>query len=450
MAGFNWRDFATGALEQASVEMDTRKAEAKAYKQRQLDAANRNASLIQTRQARAQQAAAYGKQAMQIMKNVPNARNIVMTAMASGMGSVQELYEKLNKAAQMPGQNGMLSKDDVDAIISMPTIPGIAENSVSMSLQEFAERTYGAKLDKPAAKTKEAGLVASLFGFDDMNQAKRELEAEDFGSGMTIAEINALAQRSEYQSLIPGATMTFRDLEQFGFDEKRGFTAAIVDAQDSALKANESVIESLEPDDRIAYRQQVRRNAAEREIRLQVERYKNSGILEDDYALDQIEDTMGAEFLDKLMLEYGATTQEKLDAAKREAAAELEGGTATGTVAAEGGTAVVSSDDTVETTELQPEAAAALKPVTKRPAAKRRDRDAKIKQREWDSKYKGKYEPDTGKPILAGPRPALDAYRQEPTIKKGRTRSVSLYTEWMDKYGDTHDPVTGYPLPVEE
>ena len=448
MAGFNWRDFATGALEQASVEMDTRKAEAKAYKQRQLDAANRNASLIQTRQARAQQAAAYGKQAMQIMKNVPNARNIVMTAMASGMGSVQELYEKLNKAAQMPGQNGMLGVDDVEAIISMPNIPGVDENAVGMSLQEFAERTYGAKLDKPAAKTKEAGLVASLFGFDDMNQAKRELEAEDFGSGMTIAEINALAQRSEYQSLIPGATMTFRDLEQFGFDEKRGFTAAIVDAQDSALKANESVIESLDPEDRIAYRQQVRRNAAEREIRLQVERYKNSGIFEDDYALDQIEDTMGAEFLDKLMLEYGATTQEKLDAAKREAAAELEGGTAT--VAAEDGTAVVSSDDTVETTELKPEAAAALKPVTKRPAAKRRDRDAKIKQREWDSKYKGKYEPDTGKPILAGPRPALDAYRQEPTIKKGRTRSVSLYTEWMDKYGDTHDPVTGYPLPVEE
>ena len=66
---FNWRDFATGALEQASEEMDVRSAEAKAYKQRQLDAADRNASLIQTRKARAQQAAAYGKQAMQIMKD---------------------------------------------------------------------------------------------------------------------------------------------------------------------------------------------------------------------------------------------------------------------------------------------------------------------------------------------------------------------------------------------
>ncbi len=441
MAGFNWRDFATGALEQASVEMDTRKAEAKAYKQRQLDAANRNASLIQTRQARAQQAAAYGKQAMQIMKNVPDARNIVMTAMASGMGSVKELYEKLNRAAQMPGQNGMLSEYDVDAIISMPTIPGVDENSVGMSLQEFAERTYGAKLDKPAAKTKEAGLVASLFGFDDMNQAKRELEAEDFGSGMTIAEINALAQRSEYQSLIPGATMTFRDLDKFGFDEKRGFTAAIVDAQDSALKANEITLKSLDPEDRIAYRQQVRRDAAEREIRLQVERYKNSGIFEDDYALDQIEDTMGAEFLDKLLLEYGATTQEKLDAAKREAEAELEGGTATGTV--EDG-----AEDEVETVTLPVEGAVEPRPVDTVDPLELNPAPSDAVD-DWDSKYEGKYDPITGAPIVVPKRPAKSETRDEQKIT-GRIRKVSLYNEWNKKYGKTHNPETGLPLPVEE
>jgi hypothetical protein len=438
MAGFNWRDFATGALEQASEEMDTRKAEAKAYKQRQLDAANRNASLIQTRQARAQQAAAYGKQAMQIMKNVPNARNIVMTAMASGMGSVQELYEKLNKAAQMPGQNGMLGVDDVEAIISMPSIPGVDENSVGMSLQEFAERTYGAKLDKPAAKTKEAGLVASLFGFDDMNQAKRELEAEDFGSGMTIAEINALAQRSEYQSLIPGATMTFRDLDKFGFDEKRDFSKAIVDAQDAAIKANESVIETLDPLDKIPYRQKVRRDAAEREIRLQVERYKNSGILEDDYALDQIEDTMGSEFLDKILVEYGAVTQEELDEARREAEAEANGGvtdTSTVTVAAEPVTPPVEGG-------VEPRPVDTVDPLELNPATSDKVDD-------WDRKYEGKYDPITGKPIIVPKRPDKSETRDE---KKpgGRIEKVSLYNEWNKKYGKTHNPATGLPLPVEE
>lgn len=432
---FNWRDFATGALEQASEEMDVRSAEAKAYKQRQLDAANRNASLIQTRKARAQQAAAYGKQAMQIMKDVPNARNIVMTAMASGMGSVQELYEKLNKAAQMPGQNGKLGVDDVEAIINMPSIPGVDENSVGMSLQEFAERTYGAKLTKPAPKTEEAGLVASLFGFDAMNQAKRELEAEDYGSGMTVAEINALAERSEYESLIEGATMTFRDLDQFGFEQKRDFTTSIIEAQDAALKANESVIDSLEPEDRITYRQQVRRDAAEREIRLQVDRYKNSGILEDRYALDQIEDTMGADFLDKILVEYGAVTPEDLAEAKAAAEAELNGGTEP---AAEGGTGTEPAAEPVVTDGVPPRPQGA--------GARRRNAASK----EWDEKYKGKYDPVTGLPIQAGKRPELDEYRQEPTVVAGRTRSVSLYTEWMDKYGDTHDPETGLPLPVEE
>jgi hypothetical protein len=441
MAGFNWRDFATGALEQASEEMDTRKAEAKAYKQRQLDAANRNASLIQTRQARAQQAAAYGKQAMQIMKNVPDARDIVMTAMASGMGSVQELYEKLNKAAQMPGQNGMLSEDDVDAIISMPTIPGIAENSVSMSLQEFAERTYGAKLDKPAAKTKEAGLVASLFGFDDMNQAKRELEAEDFGSGMTIAEINALAQRSEYQSLIPGATMTFRDLDKFGFDEKRAFSEAVVDAQDAAAKAfDDKVQKSLDPAIKAEKRTQIRREAAEREIRLYIERYKNSGILEDDYALDQIEDTMGAEFLDKILVEYGAVTQEALDEARREAEAEANGGvtvTATATVAAEPVTPPVEG-------AVEPRPVDTVDPLEINPPAPSDEVD------DWDRKYDGKYDPITGKPIIVPKRPAKSETRDEKKLAGGRVEKVSLYNEWNKKYGKTHNPATGLPLPVEE
>ena len=445
MAGFNWRDFATGALEQASVEMDTRKAEAKAYKQRQLDAANRNASLIQTRKARAQQAAAYGKQAMQIMKNVPNARNIVMTAMASGMGSVQELYEKLNKAAQMPGQNGMLGVDDVEAIISMPNIPGVDENSVGMSLQEFAERTYGAKLDTPIAKTKESGLVASLFGFDDMNQAKRELEAEDFGSGMTVAEINALAERSEYQSLIEGATMTFRDLEQFGFDEKRDFSEAIVDAQDTALKANEDKLKSLDPAiDKAAMRTQIRREAAEREIRLYVERYKNSGILESDYALDQIERTMGPEFLDKILVEYGAVTQEELDEAKRLAEAEANGdGAATGTGTVEGGAEGGAEPVALPVEgEVEPRPVDTVDPLELNPAPSDEVDD-------WDRKYEGKYDPITGAPIVVPKRPAKSETRDEKKIT-GRIRKVSLYNEWNKKYGKTHDPETGLPLPVEE
>jgi hypothetical protein len=331
--------------------------------------------------------------------------------------------------------------DDVEAIISMPSIPGVDENSVGMSLQEFAERTYGAKLDKPAAKTKEAGLVASLFGFDDMNQAKRELEAEDFGSGMTIAEINALAQRSEYQSLIPGATMTFRDLDKFGFDEKRAFSEAVVDAQDAAAKAfDDKVQKSLDPAIKAEKRTQIRREAAEREIRLYIERYKNSGILEDDYALDQIEDTMGAEFLDKILVEYGAVTQEALDEARREAEAEANGGvtaTATATVAAEPVTPPVEG-------AVEPRPVDTVDPLEINPPAPSDEVD------DWDRKYDGKYDPITGKPIIVPKRPAKSETRDEKKLAGGRVEKVSLYNEWNKKYGKTHNPATGLPLPVEE
>ena len=369
-----------------------------------------------------------------------------MTAMASGMGSVQELYEKLNKAAQLPGQNGKLGVADVEAIISMPSIPGVKENSVGMSLQEFAERTYGAKLTKPAPKTEEAGLVASLFGFDDMNQAKRELEAEDYGSGMTVAEINALAKRSEYESLIPGATMTFRDLEKFGFEQNREFVSSIIAAQDAAVKANESVFGSLDPADVPAYRKQVRLDAAEREIRLYVDRYKNSGILEDTFALNYIETTMGADFLDKILVEYGAVTPEELAEARAAAEAELNGGTepaAEGGAGTEGGTSTEPAAEPAVTDGVTPRPEGTVDPLDLNAPI---DTDA---QQEWDRKYEGKYDPITGDAIVVPKRPAKSETRDERKIS-GRISKVSLYKEWNDKYGDTHDPETGLPLPVEE
>jgi hypothetical protein len=265
---------------------------------------------------------------------------------------------------------------------------------------------------------------------------------------MTVAEINALAKRSEYESLIPGATMTFRDLDQFGFEQKRDFTTSIIEAQDAALKANESVIDSLEPDDRITYRQQVRRGAAEREIRLQVERYKNSGILEDRYALDQIEDTMGADFLDKILVEYGAVTPEELDAAKAAAAAELNGGTGAegGTStepAAEGGTSTEPAAEPAVTGGVTPRPEGTVDPLDLNAPI---DSDA---EQEWDRKYEGKYDPTTGDAIVVPKRPAKSETRDERKLS-GRISKVSLYKEWMDKYGDTHDPETGLPLPVEE
>ena len=70
------------------------------------------------------------------------------------------------------------------------------------------------------------------------------------------------------------------------------------------------------------------------------------------------------------------------------------------------------------------------KPVEKRPTARE---DLELKK-EWDKKYKGKYNHE-GTPIVVGPMPTEEGPRRQ---------------AWMSKYGETHDPDTGYPLPVED
>tara|TARA_R110002096_G_scaffold197564_6_gene380991 strand:+ start:123 stop:1550 length:1428 start_codon:yes stop_codon:yes gene_type:complete len=333
---FNWRDFATGALEQASEELDTRGAEAKAYKERERQAAIRNAGVVQTRQARAQQAAAYGKQALQLMEGVPNAMNIVQTAMASGMSSISELVTKLDAAANAPGQGGKLGVDDIEAIISMPNIPTtVYDQFVDVSLQEFADRSYGAKLMQPAAApADDMGIVGKLFGFDDLNEAKRDLAKEQYGSGMTVAEINALAAGNEYQSLIPEATMTFRDIETYSATERDGFatdlTSIISDTLTSKKAERDSIIANMDlsPEEKKTQITELTRVEAQRTIERKIESYNERGLadnaLNDPITQRMIIDTMGAEYLFKLQIQYGVKDQAEVDAAKAALEAKRE------------------------------------------------------------------------------------------------------------------------------
>lgn len=423
---FNWRDFATGALEQANIELDEKSAEAKEYKQRQRDAATRNASVVQTRTSRAQQAAAYGKQALQLMKSDPDAMSIVQTAMASGMGSITELYEKLNAAANAPGQGGVLGKDDIAAIISMPNIPTtVYEEFADVSLEEFAKLTYGAK---PVATTtepkEEMGFVGKLFGFDEMNQVDRELAKEQYGGGMSIAEINQLAAGAEYTSLIPDATMTFKDRPSFGFEQKTKFTESIIGAQKDALDRNEELLDDLDPIDRPAMREIIRKKAAVKVIDLYVDQYKDSGILENTFALQQIKDSAPEGYINDLLLRHGKITQEEFDAA---ALAATSNGNSV---------PVVTGDSPVVTGDA--------------PAIKVDPRPEGLKRVKWDNMYKGRYDPITGEAIIVTPRPDPSETRTERRIAGGRTSEVNLSAEWDKKYKDTHDPLTGQLLPVAE
>lgn len=241
MASFDWKAFGAAFLGEVTEGIEERGAEAKAYKEEQKAAAERNQSLINQRTSRARQAAQYGRQAETLMAAYPQGKAIVRQAMASGMGTVQELYEKLNKAANAPGQNGRLGVDDVEAIINMPNIPAVDQSLMDMSLDDYARKTYGASITtQVSAPEDDTSTVGQLFGFGAKDRVKRELAEQDFGGGMTVAEINQLARQEEYTSLIPGATMVFTERNLFDTDKAFDFSKKITEVTADAIETDQA------------------------------------------------------------------------------------------------------------------------------------------------------------------------------------------------------------------
>lgn len=238
---FDWKAFGAAFLGEVTEGIQERGEEAKKYKEQQEAAAERNQSLITQRNSRARQAAQYGRQAETLMGAYPQGKALVRQAMASGMGTVQELYEKLNKAANAPGQNGRLGVDDIEAIINMPSIPAVDQSLMDMSLEEYAKKTYGVSpTTQYTAPEDDTSSVGQLFGFGAKARVKQQLAEQDFGSGMTVAEINQLARQEEYTSLIPGATMVFTERNMFDTDKAFDFSKKITDVAADAIDTDQA------------------------------------------------------------------------------------------------------------------------------------------------------------------------------------------------------------------
>ena len=440
---FDWKDFAAAFLEGTAKNIERRGEEARTYEKEQKEAAKRNAEVIRNRAAKAKQAATYARKAKMYLGSHPQADMMVKAAMSAGPAEIATLYEKLEAAANQPGQNGKLGEADIDTLINMPELPGVDDKYIDMGLEEFAMQTYGASkgsIVRSAEEQEEVGLVGQLFGFGAKQRVDERLGEQQYGMGMSISDINDLAEQDEYQNIIKDTSLTYGTLDRFDLADYTKFDAILTKAMKDIVDTNEAAITNAGPPNdpkRDAFKQQIQRKAAEPLIAESVR--ENPRMLESPSVAQRIVAVMGQEHLDKLYIQYGIFTQEELD--------EMRGGG--GEPAVEGGEGAepaVEGGKGAEPATVTPPVTEGVPPRPQGAGARRRNAASK----EWDEKYKGKYDPVTGLPIQAGKRPELDEYRQEPTIVAGRTRSVSLYTEWMDKYGDTHDPETGLPLPVEE
>ena len=443
---FDWKDFAAVFLEKTAENIERRGEEARTYKEEQKQAAKRNAEVINARAAKAKQAASYARKAKAYLGSHPQADLMVRAAMSAGPAEIVTLYEKLEAAANQPGQNGRLGEADIDTLINMPALPAVDNKYIDMGLEDFAMKTYGASKDaliRPAEEQEEVGLVGQLFGYGAKQRVDEQLGKQQYGMGMSISDINDLAEQAEYQNLIKDASLTYGTLDRFNLDDYTKFDATITKAMKDIVSANEAAItEAGLPGDpkRDEFKAAIQRSAAEPLIAESVR--ENPRMLESPSVAQRIVAVMGQDYLDKLYVEYGVFTEEELKEMRSGVSTGGEGGGAE--PVATGAEPVVAEPVVAGTPAVTPEATEGVGP---RPQGTRRRNTA---AKAWDKKYKGKYDPVTGLPIQAGKRPELDEYRQEPTIVAGRSRNVSLYTEWMEKYGDTHDPETGLPLPVEE
>ena len=328
---FDWKIFAANFLGEVTEGIEERGEEAKKYKEQQEAAAERNQSVINQRVYRAKQAAAYGRQAEAYMAALPNSKAIVQSAMASGAAGVKDLLDKLQTAANQPGMGGKLGKEDINAIINIPGLKAsdlvVSNEFADMSLEDYANITYGAKVGTKLPKVEDdTSSVGQLFGFGAKDRVKQKLAEQDFGNGMTVAEINRLAKGEEYRSLIPDATINLQDLDKFGFEEQSQMSEDVVTAAATDLRNRKSEWDSplLEPGQGAKLQDEIRKDAMKREYRRYFGRYKNSGILESEYARDQIVEALGMDYYTELLVEFGGKTQEEVDAAKEAAAAKFK------------------------------------------------------------------------------------------------------------------------------
>ena len=351
---FDWQAFAGSFLNEITAGIEEREKEAEEYKEKREAAAARNAALVNERKGRASEASSYAKKAM----NLGATENQVKSALSSGMSGIKEFADKLQAAANSKGIK-KLGVDDIEAIVSMPNIPTVDQSLVDMSIDEFAKRSYGASTGDRAPVEQEDNIIKQLFGYGDKARVKKELAETEYMGGMSIADINEMANQAEYRSLMPEATMTFLDVEQYKPKAIMEFNNDLAEAMKDAIDgdAAEAYIQSRKRalgtsaslEEIAAAEQEAIQTLQGKAARIIIETYAGiygqGGFFTNDLTLRQIKDIMGEAYLNDLLTTYGFDVEQEEET-------ETETVTETPTTENEEDTQTEETDTEVEETEV--------------------------------------------------------------------------------------------------
>ena len=469
---FNKNAFAASFLNQLTAGIEEREEKAEEFERQQKAAAERNASVVSQRKLRADEAVALAQKA----KALGARKEHIVAAMSSGMTGISQLYQKLLDGANQLGVK-KLGEADVETIVNMPVIPPINGDFVDFNLRELADRTFGvAKLEKAQQEDdKQSSLVRRLFGLDDMAMAERRLQDTEYVEGMSIADINEAARQSEYESQFKDLGFTLLDVNFYGPKGKSQFISKFNDAATDAVTGtvaedfiNGEVIredrerkEEQQPPLTKDEEQAIRKRARNELIRLAVEpvisefesEYGRGGFYRDTTTKEMIESVLGEDYVIQQASIFGDDREEQEEETKEEITPFIASPTDEDMVTEELFDSSKKEEEAPEEKAPDPEAQkTALSKITFRERPNAIDAGRKL----WDRNLEGKVDPETGKVIIAPPRPAEGGGKTKTVIRRNQfgirtgTKKVTEAEYWDATYGSTHNKNTGLPLNIDK
>ena len=427
---FNWKDFATGFLEQTNITIDEKSADAKERKERQETLARQNAALVEQRRQRARAAATLGNQA----KALGATDEQLAVALNSGMGGVQTFTQALQNAANQRGVQS-LSPDDISAIMDMPELP-----PVDMSYEDMVQQVYGARPTTVPGPQSEPPMWASMLGLTADRDMQNRLATEQFSGGLTVQQINDMAASSEY-SQIPGMEGAY-----VNYGEDTFFTDEnAMDFRTSMREARQQIESSNAFEE---FTRQQRASVASGTITAEEAAEKTEEYVSSQMNLEMVLEGMVATYTDSFLTNpvmksfFDEYVPEDLMASLTEGMAEPT----TDAPATEAPAAVEGDEPPTATSASPPEVTTEeLTPVDNRRVEPRPSSSRLVGYSLWNRKFGGRYDPETGEPIVVEPRPPEGT--TGPSTSR-RRQTVDLVARWDRDYGDTHNP-DGTPKEVE-
>ena len=469
---FNKNAFAASFLNQLTAGIEEREEKAEEFERQQKAAAERNASIISQRKLRADEAVALAQKA----KALGARREHIVAAMSSGMTGITQLYQKLLDGANQLGVK-KLGEADVETIVNMPVVPPINGDFVDFSLRDLADKTFGvAKLEKAQQEDdKQSSLVRRLFGLDDMAMAEKRLQDTEYVEGMSIADINEAARQAEYESQFKDLGFTLLDVNFYGPEGKSQFISKFNDAATDAVTGtvaedyiNGEVIregrerkEEQQPPLTKDEEQAIRKRARNELIRLAVEpvisefesEYGRGGFYRDTTTKEMIESVLGEDYVIQQASIFGDDREEQEEETKEEITPFIASPTDEDMVTEELFDSSKKEEEAPEEKASDPEAQkAAVSKITFR----KRPNVIDARRKLWDRNLEGKVDPETGKVIIAPPRPAEGGGKTKTVIRRNQfgvrtgTKKVTEAEYWDATYGSTHNKNTGLPLNIDK